>query len=123
PRDSTWLVVSVYPKSLERREAHIEVRFRVFEGFVEEMQVAAVSIIDRRRREPSAHPLDSFDLRAEGIEFQEEGPGSGAVVVSALDARTRKDAANSGRLELAEFVDKDLGFVNLSWSARGVAAP
>ncbi len=121
-KDSRWLAISLYPKALERKRTHLELRFRIFEGFVEEVQAAAVTVTDRRRP-PSAKLLDSYDLREEGIEYQEERPGSGQFVVAELDPRPTAAAANSGRLEKAEFADKDLGFVNLSWSVKGVRAP
>jgi hypothetical protein len=117
-KDSVWLLVSIWPKSLEKKRTHFEIRFRVFEGFVEELEVAAVKVTDRRAL---PKPLDSDQLRAEGIEYEAERPGSGLVVVSALDPKPSKTARNSGKLEKAEFADKDLGFVSLSWSATGVA--
>ncbi len=117
-KDSKWLIVSVRPKSLVRRSTHIEIRFRIFEGFVEEVEASAVTITDRRGAPKK--PLDSRELREAGLEFQEEKPGSGMVIVSALDPRPGS-GVNAGRLEKAEFGDKDLGFVNLSWSAKGVA--
>ena len=120
-KDSRWLVITLYPKALERRRTHLELRFRVFEGFVEEVQAAAVTVTDRRRP-ASAKPLDSYELREQGVEFEEERPGSGQFVVAELDPRPGTASVNSGRLEKAEFADKDLGFVNLSWSVRGVGA-
>lgn len=118
-KDSRWLVIAVYPKALEQKRTHFEVRFRIFEGFVEEAEAAAIIVTDRRRQK-SGRLLDSFDLREQGIEYQEEKPGSGSFVVAELDPRPTKSAANSGRLEKAEFADPDLGFVNLSWSSKGV---
>lgn len=120
-KDSRWLAISLYPKALERRRTHFEVRFRIFEGYIEEVEVAAVTVTDRRRP-PSARLLDSYDLREEGIEYQEERPGSGQLIVAELDPRPGEASVNSGRLEKAEFADKTLGFVNLSWSVKGVRA-
>jgi hypothetical protein len=120
-KDSRWLAISLYPKGLEARRTHLEIRFRIFEGYVDEVEAAAVTVTDRGRP-ASAKLLDSYDLREEGIEYQEERPGSGQVVVAALDPRPGAAAVNSGRLEKAEFADGDLGFVNLSWSAKGVRA-
>lgn len=120
-KDSRWLTISLYPKALERRRTHFELRFRVFEGYVEEVAAAAVTVTDRRET-PPGKLLDSYDLRQEGIEYQEERPGSGQIIVSELDLRPGTTAANSGRLEKAEFADKDLGFVNLSWSSKGLRA-
>lgn len=120
-KDSRWLVISLYPKALERKRTHLELRFRVFEGYVEEVEAAAVTVTDRRRP-PAGKLLDSHDLREGGIEYQEDRPGSGQLVVAELDPRSGAASVNSGRLEKAEFADKDLGFVNLSWSVRGVRA-
>ncbi|UPT75166.1 MAG: hypothetical protein M0D55_05500 [Elusimicrobiota bacterium] len=114
-------MISSYPKSLERRRTHLEIRLRIVEGFVEEAVAAAITITDRRPLPAVKRPRDSFELREEGIEYQEENPGSGSLIVAELDPRTGAASANSGRLEKAEFADKDLGFVNLSWSVRGVA--
>ncbi len=120
-KDSRWLVISLYPKSLERKRTHLEIRFRVFEGFVEEVEAAAVTVTDRRRP-TTAKLLDSYDLREEGIEYQEERPGSGQIVVAELDPRPASSSMNSGRFEKAEFADKDFGFVNLSWAVKGLRA-
>lgn len=119
PKDSTWLVISLYPKSLEAKRTHFELRFRIVEGFVEQVEAAAVKVTDRRRQK-SSRLLDSFDLREQAIEYESEKPGSGEISVAELDPRPGSSARNSGRLEKAEFAHKDLGFVNLSWSVRGV---
>ncbi|HAZ08154.1 MAG TPA: hypothetical protein DCZ01_06465 [Elusimicrobia bacterium] len=119
-KDDRWLVVSIFPQALEKRRFHLEVRFRVVEGFIEDAKAAAVFVMDSR---PGAgEGLDSFALRAAGVAFQEESPGSGQVLVSALDPRPGKTAFNAGRLKLAEFADADLGFVDASWSVRGLSA-
>ncbi|OGS36117.1 MAG: hypothetical protein A2506_08930 [Elusimicrobia bacterium RIFOXYD12_FULL_66_9] len=120
-KNDLWLVVSVFPKSLEKKRCHFEIRFRVVERFVENVQVQAVSVV---ARDPAAGAgLDSFALRAAGIAFQEESPGSGQLTVSALDARPAKRTFNAGRLKLAAFADKALGFSDVSWSVRGLSAP
>ena len=117
-KNDRWLVVSVFPAALEKRRLHFEVRFRVVEGFVEDVKALAVSVVDPR---PSVGAgLDSYALRAEGIEFQEESPGSGRIEVSALDARPGKGTFNAGKLKLAEFADPRLGFSDVSWSVRGM---
>lgn len=120
-KGSRWLVISVHPKALERRRTHFEVRFRIVEGFVEEAVAAAVTVTDLKAPPPGKRPLDSFELREQGIEYQEENPGSGALVIAELDPKPSAAASNAGRLEKAEFADKDFGFVNLSWSVKGVA--
>ena len=99
----------------------MELRLRVFEGYVENVQAAAVTVTDRRRP-PSARLLDSYDLHEAGVGYQEERPGSGQFVVAELDPRPGAASVNSGRLENAEFADKELGFVSLSWSVKGVGA-
>lgn len=119
PKNSTWLVISLYPKSLEAKRTHFELRFRLVEGYVEQVEAAAVKVTDRRRQK-SSRLLDSFDLREQAIEFESEKPGSGEISVAELDPRPGSSARNSGRLEKAEFAHKDLGFVNLSWSVRGL---
>lgn len=120
PRNSTWLVISLYPRSLEAKRTHFELRFRLVEGFVEEAEAAAVKVTDRRRQK-SSRLLDSFDLRAQAIEYESEKPGSGQISVAELDPRPGSAARNSGRLDKAEFAHRDLGFVNLSWSVRGLS--
>lgn len=120
-KNDRWLVVSVFPKALEKARGHFEVRFRVVEGFVEDVKAQAVTVVDPR---PGAGAgLDSYALRSEGIEFAEESPGSGQIAVSALDARPGKSAFNAGKLKLAEFAGKELGFADVSWSVRGLSAP
>lgn len=118
-KDSRWLVISVYPKSLEKKRTHFEVRFRIFEGFVEEVEAAAIIVTDRRRQK-SSRLLNSYDLREQAIEYQSERPGSGMLVVAELDPRSGAASRNSGRLEKAEFPGSDFQFVNLSWSTKGV---
>lgn len=114
------LIVSIFPKALEKKRCHFEVRFRVVEGFVEDVKVQAVSVVDPR---PGVGlGLDSHALRREGIEFEESSPGSGQINVSALDVRPGKGTFNAGRLKLAEFAGKDLGFTDVSWSVRGLSA-
>jgi hypothetical protein len=120
-KEDRWLVVSVFPKALEKRRLHVEVRLRVVEGYVEDVKVFAVCVVDPR---PAAGAgLDSFALRAEGVEFSEESPASAEVLLSALDPRPGKGAFNAGRLKAAAFADRELGFAELSWSVRGLAGP
>ncbi len=119
-KDSHWLVIALHPAALEKRRTTIEIRFRIFEGYVEQVEAVAVTITERRRLLPPKRPRDSFDLHDEGIEYQEEKPGSAGVVVSELDPRPASASSNAGRLEKAEFADKDLGFVNASWSVHGL---
>ncbi|MBI5246065.1 MAG: hypothetical protein HY923_02715 [Elusimicrobia bacterium] len=121
-KDGRWLVISLYPKSLESRRAHFEIRLRVVEGYVEQAEAAAVIVTERRRLDAPKRPRDSYDLREEGIEYREEMPGSGQLVIAELDPRPGAAAVNSGRLEKAEFADSDIGFVNLSWATRGLPA-
>ncbi|MFI5360529.1 MAG: hypothetical protein ACHQ49_01060 [Elusimicrobiota bacterium] len=115
-----WLVVSVFPKALERRRRHFEIRFKIFEGFVEEAKVALVTVVDRRAA--AGKGLDSFELRETGVEFEEDSPASGALSIAALDPRPSKSAFNAGALKAAAFADQDAGVVNASWSVRGLPA-
>ncbi len=116
-KNEAWLVVSVWPKALERRRLHLEVRLRIVEGFVEDVKAVAVSVVDRRY---SGAGMDSDDLRRRGVEFEEESAEKGQVLISALDPRPSKSAANSGALKLASFGDKDIGLVDASWSVVGL---
>lgn len=116
-KDDTQLVVSVFPEALAAQGTHVELRFLLVEGFLEELSVKAVTA-------SSGGPEDDARaLQAKGLSFQEESPASGSLSVAALDARPGKASVNAGSLKLAAFADPGLGFVSLSYSARGVAAP
>ena len=116
-----WLVVVIFPKGLERQRLHFEVRFRIVEGFVEDAKAAIVTVVDRR---PGAGAgLDSYDLRAQGVEFEEDSPESGSLLVSALDPRPSKSAFNAGSLKRAAFGDKAVGLADASWSVKGLPPP
>lgn len=116
-KDESWLVISVFPKALQRRRMHLEVRFRLVEGYVEDVKAAAVSIDDARA---GGAGLDAFELRRRGVSHQQDFPASGQVVVSALDPRPSKSARNCGVLKLGEFADQDLGMVELAWAVEGL---
>jgi hypothetical protein len=117
-----WLVIRVFPKSLvAKRLVHFEVRLKIVEGFVEELKVAAVTVVDRRPGVGAG--LDSYELRDQGVEFEEDSPDSGTVLISALDPRPSKSASNSGVLKLASFGSKVVGLADVSWSAKGLPAP
>jgi len=115
-----WLVISVFPKALERRRLHVEVRLRLVEGFVEDAKVSAVSVVDRRY---TGAGMDSDELRARGVEFAEESPERAQVLIAALDPRPSKTALNAGALKLAAFADADVGLADVSWSVTGLPAP
>ncbi|MDX6768039.1 MAG: hypothetical protein SF051_00790 [Elusimicrobiota bacterium] len=114
-----WLVVTVSPKELEKARKHFEVRLRVVEGFVEKVEVALVTVTDRR----AYKELDKPSLRRLGVAFEEESPGSAEVLVSALDPRPGKSSWNAGKVRLAAFADPQAGFADFSWSVKGVATP
>ncbi len=61
------------------------------------MKTAIVSVVDARAAAGAG--LDSYDLRAQGVEFEEDSPSSGAVLISALDPRPSKSAFNFRVLE------------------------
>lgn len=112
----TWLIVAVFPKALEARRKHLEVRLRVVEGNVEKVEAALVTVTDRR----AFKELDKVALRRAGAAFEEENPGSGLVLLSALEPRPGKTSWNAGKLSLAAFADPTVGYADVSWSARGV---
>lgn len=114
-----WLIVSVYPKALEKRRKHFEIRLRVAEGHVEQVEVALITLTDKR----AYKELDKPALRRLGVSFEEENPGSGSVSFSALDPKAGKTSWNAGRLSGAAFADADAGYADVSWSSKGVATP
>lgn len=118
-KDDRWLVISVFPKALERRRAHLEARLRLVEGFVEDVKVSLVSVVDRRY---TGAGMDSDELRSRGVEFEEESPERAQVLVSALDPRPSKAALNAGTIRQAAFADKDVGLADVSWSVKGLPA-
>lgn len=120
-KSSMKLTIAVFPKALETARMHLEVRLRIVEGFVEDVEVAAVTI--RKGAPLPAGRLDAGELRRQGVEFSEETPSSGAVAVSALDPRAGKKSFNSGELRLASFTARELGFVSMSWAVNGVEGP
>ena len=119
-KDTSWLVISVFPKGLEKKRAHFEIRFRLFEGYVEDVKASLVTIVDRRS---GGALLNSDELRARGVEFEEDSPASGHVLIAALDPRPLKTARNAGTLKLAAFADKDAGLADVSWSTTGLTVP
>lgn len=120
-KDDTMLIIAVYPASLRFRRTHLEARFLIQEGFLEEVKVAAVSVPGGVWTEGDQQE-DSFTLRAKGVEFEEEAPGSAQARLSAIDALPGKDALNAGSIRLAAFGDKDLAFVSFGWSVAGLKA-
>ena len=119
-KDDLWLIYSVFPKALEKRRAHVEVRLRLVESYVENVEASLLTVVDHR---PTAGiGLDADELRARGIEFEEDSPASGSVLISALDPRPSKSAFNAGTLKLAAFGDEQVGLADVSWSVKGLPA-
>ena len=117
--EDRWLVLRVFPKSpIFKRRVHFEVRLKIVEGYVEELKAAAVTIVDERRNVGAG--LDANELRDKGIEFEEDTPASGTVLISALDPRPSKAAVNGGVLKLASFGSKVVGLADVSWSVKGL---
>jgi len=123
-KGDTLLIISLYPASLKASGAHIEVRYLISEGWLEEAKVAAVTV---RAGQPGYRhgAEDSVTLAMKGIEFREDFPSEGDLRVSALDPKVGKSARNAGRVSGADFGgaaygEADLGLVNLSYSAKGV---
>lgn len=113
------LVIRVFPKTaVDRRRVHFEVRLKIAEGYVDEVKAAAVTIVDERPNVGAG--LDVHELRARGIEFEEDTPASGTVLISAIDPRPSKTAVNSGVLKLASFANKVVGLADVAWSAKGL---
>lgn len=114
----TLLVIAVFPKALEKRRKHFEVRLRVVEGNVEKAEVAMVKITDRH----AYKEVDRVELRKAGASFEEENPGSGLVTIAALDFKPGS-GLNVGRVSRAEFADPDAGFADVSWNLKKVEKP
>lgn len=113
------LIVSVYPAALRASRTHIELRFLIIEGFLEQVKAAAVRIVGGRYA-PSDDQEDSKTLQRKGIEYAEEFPGSGDVRLAAIDPGPGAQALNAGTLKAATFGARDLRFVNLGWAVTGV---
>jgi len=116
-KDDRMLVVSLFPKQEALSGTHFEVRLLVSEGYLDEAKVAKV-----RCRAPEGRGLDSFELASKGLDFSEDFPGSGQLVLSALNPKAGKRSLNAGRLSRAEFADADWGLVDAAFSVRGVTA-
>jgi hypothetical protein len=116
--DDRWLVVSVFPRALAKRRKHFEIRFRIVEGYVEEAKAALVTVVDQRRG--VGEGLDADELARAGVEYGEEFPISGAIVVSALDQRASESAFNAGSLRRTSFTDLEVGLAEVSWSVKGL---
>lgn len=113
-KDDHLLVVSVYPKSLARSRKHLEARFFVVEGFLEEVKVAAVTVAPGSGLDLEKE--DSMSLKKKGVAFREDFPGSGSLRISAIS--TRKGGLNAGTVSQAGFADKELELTSFGWSAR-----
>lgn len=111
-KGDTLLVIAVFPEALKKRRTHLEARFLVQEGYLEEVKIAAVTT-DAAGRE------DSIALRRKGVEFQEENPGSAEVRIAALASSGPRDALNAGSVRRAAF--GSWGTVDFGWAARGIA--
>lgn len=114
----TLFVVALFPKALERRRKHFELRFRVVEGNVEKVEASLITVRDRR----AYRGIDRVALRRAGAAFEEESAASGVVSVAAFDPRPGR-GLNVGKLSLAEFPDREVGFADISWSLRSVEKP
>jgi hypothetical protein len=57
------------------------------------------------------------------VEFEEDSPASGAILISALDPRPSKGAVNSGSLKRGAFGDELVGLADASWSVKGLPPP
>lgn len=117
-KDDRRLIVSIFPRALEKKRKHFEVRLRLVEGYVEEAKAVLVTVVDRRPRVGIG--LDSQELTRAAVEFEEEFPDAGEIRVAALDPRPSSKAFNAGLLRGASFADRDAGLADVSWSVRGL---
>ena len=115
-----WLVVCVYPASLRPQRAHMEARFLIQEGYLEKVELATVRVVGGEWSADDEKE-DTFSLRAKGVDFNEQMPGSAEVELSAIDPGPGPRAVNAGQARHAAFGGQDLGFVNFSWAVTGVA--
>ncbi len=114
------MILSIFPRALEKKRKHFEVRLRLVEGYVEEAKAVLVTVVDRRPRVGAG--LDAQELTRAGVEFEEEFPDEGEIRVAALDPRPSSKAFNAGLLRGASFADRDAGLADVSWSVRGLKA-
>lgn len=114
----TLFVIALFPKSLEKRRKHFELRFRVVEGNVEKVEASLITVRDRR----AYRDVDRVALRRAGAAFEEEYAASGVISVAAFDPKPGR-GMNVGKLSLAEFPDREVRFADLSWSLQKVEKP
>ncbi len=120
--DEHWLVISVFPKPrdpvLARKRLHFEIRLRVVLGFVEEVRAAAVTLSGPGAARGAG--LNARELDARGVAYEEDAPGSGEVLISALDPRPSWTAFNAGVLRRAAFAGRGVRLSDVSWKVRGL---
>ncbi|MBI3551672.1 MAG: hypothetical protein HY077_04080 [Elusimicrobia bacterium] len=119
-RGDTMLVISLYPDSLKKLGMHIEVRYLLVEGWLEEVKIAAVTLRAGQSFEYGAE--DSFSLARKGLSFREDFPAEAEVKVSALNPRPGSGSRNGGRVKGADFGGDELGVVDFSYGTAGVAS-
>lgn len=120
-KDDRMLVVSLYPASLRSklRLKHLEVRYLVSEGFLDEVKIAVITLKPESGYLPPGKE-DSFALKEKGRSFLEEFPERAALKLSAFDARPGKRSFNAACVHLAQFADWDLQKANFGYALRGV---
>lgn len=116
------LILSLYPKDLKTGRIHLELRFTVDEGFLQEAKIAGVRILGDIPA-ASVEKWDSRLLRRAGIEFEEFAPSDGRIEIAHLDPLPGARSFNAGKVFLAQFGDKELGSVNFTYSVSGAQAP
>ncbi len=112
------VIISVYPSSLRLARTHLEARFLVDRGELESASVVAVTMVGGIAS-PEDEKEDSVTLRAKGVDFLEESPASGTILLSALASGPGR-AANAGRVQDAAFGSSSLGVVDFSWTLSQV---
>ncbi|MCX5794438.1 MAG: hypothetical protein NTY77_02935 [Elusimicrobia bacterium] len=118
--EDLWLVVCVYPAALRPRRMHLEARFFIQEGYLEKVEISAVRVVGGAWS-PADEKEDTFTLRSQGVDFNEQMPGSAEIALTAINPGPGPRAPNAGGVRHAAFGGEDLGFVNFSWSVTGVA--
>jgi len=109
------LVVSVYPESLRKRKAHIEIHYVIEK---DSLSGAEVMLIELGAETPHSR-MDSVALRDLAVPYSEVVPHEASLSVQALNPCASELAGNSGTLK-AFFGHSDVGKVTVDYDVIGV---
>ena len=112
--EDKMLIVSVYPKSLAPLRKHLEARFLIQEGYLEEVKVAAVTISPGPGVKQEDE--DSYTLEKKGVAFSEDFPASAKAWVAAISLKPGN--LEAGGVERADFVNDDLRLTSFGWNVK-----